>query len=146
MAMATKQVEKSVDSDSVEDLNERLAEVFRTSDPGDVFTADVFFDLNIPVWRFQMQGVDAFESWRRELAPEGSGVNVLRTVPTISGFVTEFEEFEEQHGQLLTSRKMFLCEVRKGRIAELVAYCTGEWDEELRVRHAAEAPMLRSDN
>ncbi len=98
--MATQQVEKSVDSDSVEALNERLAEVFRTNDAGDVFTADVFFDLNMPVWRFQMQGVDAFESWRRELAPEGSGVNILRTVPTVSGFVTEYEEFEEQEGEL----------------------------------------------
>jgi hypothetical protein len=143
--MATQQVEMPVDSDSVETLNERLAEVFRTNIAGDVFTADVFFDLNMPVWRFQMQGVDAFESWRRELAPEGSGVNVLRTVPTVSGFVTEFEEFEEQQGQLLTSRKMILCEVRKGRIAEVVAYCSGEWDEALRARHAVEAPMIRGD-
>ena len=100
MAMATQQVEKSVDSDSVEALNERLAEVFRTMTAGDVFTADVFFDLNMPVWRFQMQGVDAFESWRRDLAPEGSGVNILRTVPTVSGFVTEYVEFEEQEGEL----------------------------------------------
>ena len=143
--MATRQAEKSVDSDSVEALHERLAEVFRTNIAGDVFTADVFFDLNMPVWRFQMQGVGAFESWRRELAPEGSGVNVLRTVPTVSGFVTEFEEFEEQQGQLLTSRKMILCEVREGRIAEVVAYCSGEWDEALRARHAVEAPMIRGD-
>jgi len=143
--MATRQVEKSVCSDSVEALNERLAEVFRTNIAGDVFTEDVFFDLNMPVWRFQMQGVDAFESWRRGLAPEGSGVNVLRTVPTVSGFVIEFEEFEEQQGQLLTSRKMMLCEVREGRIAEVVAYCSGEWDEALRARHAIEAPMIRGD-
>jgi len=139
--MATQQVEKSVGS--IQAMNERLAEVFRTNDAGDVFTSDVFFDLNMPVWRFQMQGVDAFESWRRKLAPEGSGVNILRTVPTLSGFVTEFEETEEQEGQLVTSRKMILCEVREGRIAEIVAYCSGEWDEALRARHAIEAPMIR---
>ena len=92
-----------------------------------------------------MQGVDDFESWRRGLAPEGSGINILRTWPTLSGFVTEYEEFEEEEGQLLTSRKIFLCEVREGRIAELVGYCTGGWDEELRKRHAIEAPMLRGD-
>ena len=63
MAIATQQVEKSVGS--IQAMNERLAEVFRTNDAGDVFTKDVFFDLNMPVWRFQMQGVDAFESWRR---------------------------------------------------------------------------------
>jgi hypothetical protein len=141
--MATQQVEKLVDADSVEALNERLAEAFRTNDARDIFTADVFFDLNMPVWRFQMEGVDAFESWRRELAPEGSGVNILQTVPTLSGFVTEYEEFEEQEGELTTSRKMFLCEVREGRISELVAYCTGGWDEALRARHAVEAPMIR---
>jgi len=143
--MVTHEAEKTVDSDWVETLNERLAEVFRTNIAGDVFTEDVFFDLNMPVWRFQMQGVDAFESWRRGLAPAGSGVNVLRTVPTLSGFVTEFEEFEEQEGQLLTSRKMILCEVREGRIAQVVAYCSGEWDEALRARHAIEAPMIRGD-
>jgi hypothetical protein len=141
--MTTQQVEKSLDSDSVEALNERLAEVFSTNIAGDIFTANVFFDLNMPVWRFQMQGVDAFESWRRGLAPEGSGINILRTVPTTSGFVTEYEEFEEQGSQLLTSRKMFLCEVREGRIAEVVGYCSGEWDEALRARHAIEAPMIR---
>ena len=147
MAMARQQLEVSNGTlDSVEALNERLAEVFRTNDAGGIFTSDVFFDLNMPVWRFQMQGVDEFESWRRELAPEGSGINILRTVATHSGFVTEYEEFEERQGRLLTSRKMFLCEVREGRIAEVVAYCSGEWDEELRVRHAAEAPMLRRDN
>jgi hypothetical protein len=31
----------------------------------------------------------------------------------------------------------------RGRIAEVTVYCTGEWDDELRARHAAEAPMIR---
>ncbi|CAN5500633.1 hypothetical protein BH20ACT23_BH20ACT23_03170 [soil metagenome] len=144
--MATQQIEGSVDLDSFVALSERLANAFRTNDVGDLFAPDVFFDLNMPVWRFQMQGVDAFEKWRRELTPEGTGINVLRTVPTLSGFVTEYEEFEEKEGRELTSRKMFLCEVREGRIAEVVAYCSGEWDEDLRARHAVEAPMIRGDN
>jgi hypothetical protein len=37
-----------------------------------------------------------------------------------------------------------LCEVVRGRIAEITVYCTGEWDDELRARHAAEAPMIRA--
>lgn len=143
--MATQQVERPIEHNSAEALNGRLAESFRTNDAGDVFTSDVLFDLNMPVWRFQMEGVDDFESWRRDLAPKGSGINILRTTPTLSGFVTEYEEFEEQEGRLLTSRKLILCEVREGRIAELVVYCTGEWDEELRARHAIEAPMIRGD-
>ena len=38
---------------------------------------------------------------------------------------------------------MTRCEVVNGRISHVVVYCTGGWDEATRVRHAAEAPMLR---
>ena len=41
------------------------------------------------------------------------------------------------------ARRIFLCEVRDGRIAEVTCYCNGGWDDDLRARHAAEAPMLR---
>jgi hypothetical protein len=37
------------------------------------------------------------------------------------------------------------CEVSDGRIAEILSYCNGGWDDELRARHAAEAPMLRTE-
>jgi hypothetical protein len=30
-----------------------------------------------------------------------------------------------------------------GRIAELVLYCTGDWDPQTRARHAAQSPMIR---
>jgi hypothetical protein len=43
----------------------------------------------------------------------------------------------------MTDRKIVLCEVRDGRISELTIYCSGDWDEELRARHAAEATLLR---
>jgi hypothetical protein len=33
--------------------------------------------------------------------------------------------------------------VRDGRITDVVGYCNGAWDAELRARQAAEAPMLR---
>ena len=38
---------------------------------------------------------------------------------------------------------LWMCEVRDGCITEVVGYCNGGWDDELRARHAAEAPMLR---
>ena len=31
----------------------------------------------------------------------------------------------------MTDRKILLCEVRDGRIAELTVYCSGDWDAEL---------------
>ncbi len=42
------------------------------------------------------------------------------------------------------ARRLWLCEVRDGVITEVVGYCNGGWDDELRARHAAEAPMLRA--
>ena len=43
----------------------------------------------------------------------------------------------------MTDRKIVLCEVRDGQISELTIYCSGDWDPELRARHAAEATLLR---
>ena len=43
------------------------------------------------------------------------------------------------------ARRLVLCEVRDGRIAEVLVYCNGSWDAALRARHAVEAPMLRPD-
>ncbi|MEX2394189.1 MAG: hypothetical protein WD826_06895 [Actinomycetota bacterium] len=128
---------------SAERLAERFAEVFRTNDPSDVFAPDAFFDLNMPVWRFQIQGVEDFEAWARDFAPDGVEVSVLNTVPTISGFVTEHEVALTQDGERMTARKMWLCEVREGMITEATEYCSGGWDEALRRRHAVEAPMIR---
>jgi hypothetical protein len=36
-----------------------------------------------------------------------------------------------------------LCEVRNGRVAALTIYCSGDWNAELRARHAAEATLIR---
>ena len=41
------------------------------------------------------------------------------------------------------ARRLWLCEVRDGRITEVLGYCNGGWDAQLRARHAVEAPMLR---
>jgi hypothetical protein len=41
------------------------------------------------------------------------------------------------------ARRLRLCTVPDGSIAEAVGYRSGEWDDELRARHALEAPMVR---
>ena len=48
------------DISTAERLSEALAEVFRTAEMGDVLTDDVFLDGNPPLWRFQLQGIEAF--------------------------------------------------------------------------------------
>jgi hypothetical protein len=64
-------------------------------------------------------------------------------VPTASGFVTEMTGRHEEDGAELTDRKIVLCEVRGGRVSEMTIYCSGDWDAELRARHAAETALLR---
>ncbi|WP_101947300.1 hypothetical protein [Mycobacterium sp. 3519A] len=132
------------DISAAERLSAALAEMFRTAEVGDLLTDDVFLDGNPPLWRFQLQGIEAFAEWYESYAPNGmDDVTVVRTVPTATGFVTELTERVHDGEEEITGRKMILCTVRDGRIAELTVYCSGDWDEELRARHAAEAPMLR---
>ena len=107
----------------------------------DTFAADAFFDLLPPFWRFQLQGPDAFLAQLRTIARGPSTARILRVVPTATGFVLEHEETQAD----AVARRLLLCEVRDGRITEVVVYCNGEWDAALRARHAAEAPMLRRD-
>ena len=138
------QLEPTVVGDATaQELSERLADVFRTAEVGDVLTDDVFLDGHPPWWRFQLQGRDEFATWLAGYSPGGAEITVVRTIPTVSGFVTEFVGRHEQHGEESTDRKILLCEVRGGRVAELTVYCSGDWDAELRARHAAEAPIIR---
>jgi hypothetical protein len=142
--MATARAETAIDRATAERLSERFAEVFQTLDAGEgLFSPDVFFDLNMPVWRFQLQGPSAFASQLKRITRGDVRIDVLRTVPTSAGFATEHEEHQAVDGQDLTARRLWLCQVQDGRIAEAIGYCSGEWDAALRARHAAEAPMIR---
>jgi ketosteroid isomerase-like protein len=125
------------------ELTERLADVFRTAAASDVLADDVFLDGNPPLWRFQLQGREIFDAWIKGFMPEGADTTVVRTIPTVNGFVTEFAGRHESDGEQITDRKILLAEVRGGRIAELTIYCSGDWNAELRARHAAETRLIR---
>jgi hypothetical protein len=125
-------------------LSHRFNDCFRTFDAGHgLFTDDAFFDLLPPFWRFQLEGPEVFARQLAAIAPADVSITVLRTVPTATGFVTEHLEEGEEDGQRMQARRMWLCEVRDGRISEVTGYCNGGWNDELRARHAAEAPMIR---
>ena len=142
--MTTTREPSSIDLATVERLSRRFHDAFRTFEAGeDAFAPDAFFDLNMPVWRFQLQGREAFAAQLLRINQGDVRIDVLRTVPTVSGFVTEHEEHQDVSGQELSARRLWLCEVRDGRITDVVGYCSGEWDDELRARHAVEAPMFR---
>jgi hypothetical protein len=128
----------------VERLSKRFAETFeRLEAELDVFAPDAFFDLNMPVWRFQLIGADAFSAQLRHINQGPIRIDVLRTVTTDAGFATEHEEHQDVDGEDLTARRRWLCSVYDGRSSEAIGYCSGEWDAELRARHALEAPMVR---
>ena len=79
----------AVDDATAQQLSERLADVFRTAEVGDVLTEDVFLDGHPPFWRFQLQGRDTFAAWLQGYSPGGADTTVVRTIPTATGFVTE---------------------------------------------------------
>jgi ketosteroid isomerase-like protein len=131
------------DDGTAQELSERLADVFRTAEAGDVLTEDVFLDGHPPHWRFQLVGRESFGNWLKGYSPDGHNITVARTVPSATGFVTELLGWHVEDGEEITDRKILLCTVRDGQIAEMTVYCSGDWDTELRARHAAEAPIIR---
>ena len=111
--------------------------------PDGVFTDDAFFDLYPPLWRFQIQGPQAFEAQLRLVAGDAEvEARILRVVPTAVGFVLEQEE-TLRRDTVEVARRLWLCDVQDGRIAEASCYCNGGWDDALRARHAAETTLVR---
>jgi hypothetical protein len=132
-----------LDDAVAQELSERLADVFRSAEAGDVLAEDVFLDGNPPLWRFQLQGRDTFNDWIKSFMPDGADTTVVRTITTVSGFVTEFTGVHHEDSEQITDRKILLAEVRGDQITELTIYCSGDWDAELRARHAAEGQLIR---
>jgi hypothetical protein len=144
--MTTQQLQTTptqLDAATVERLSIALNRCFETLDADeDLFAEDVFADLYPPFWRFQLQGRDVLVAQLRAICEGEPSSRILRVVPTPTGFVMEHEETVRGE-RTEVARKLWLCEVRDGRITEMTCYCNGGWDDELRARHAAEAPMLR---
>lgn len=110
----------------------------------DLFASDAFFDLLPPLWRFQLRGSgETFCGQLRSIARGPVDVEIVRTLPTSSGFVTEHVETQHTPDGDVVARRVHLCQVRDNRISEVTTYCNGGWDEQLRSRHAADAPMIR---
>ena len=134
-----------LDDAAAQALSERLADFFRTAELGDVFTDDVFLDGHPPFWRFQVEGRDALREWYRSYAPEGVETTVVSVIPTAVGFVTEYVGRHTEDGELMTDRKVLVCEVRGQQVSALTVYCSGDWNAELRDRHSAETTLLRPE-
>lgn len=135
----------TLDQTTAERLGEEFNRCFTEYEAGDgLFAPDTFFDLLPPMWRFQFEGSgEAFTSQLRSIAAGPAEVEIVRTIATATGFLTE--HVETQHGPDgdLVARRLHVCDVTDGVITAVTTYCNGGWDAELRARHAAEAPLVR---
>lgn len=135
----------AVDQETVDRLSAAFHRCFTDFEAGeDVFAPDTLYDLLPPFWRFQLEGPGAtFATQLRSIAEGPAEVEVVRTVPTANGFVTEHVETQHTGNGTVVARRLHLCEVRDGRISAVTTYCNGGWDDALRARHATQAPMIR---
>ncbi len=125
-------------------LADKLVHVYASYEGADeVFAPDALFDVNVPSWRFQLEGPEAFFSWLRGHSPDGYAITLVAVTPTRSGFVAEVEGEYRPGDENLYFRNLILCHVEAERIIEVVFFCTGDWDPQTRARQAAEAPMIR---
>lgn len=109
-----------------------------------LFADNLFCDINVPSWRFQIQGADDFIKWIKGHWAAGSKMVEQNSFSTPDGFGLEFaHEYNNRDGKPVYSRNIWLCKAGKDKIEEIILYCPGEWDEETRRRQAAEAPLIR---
>jgi len=109
----------------------------------ETFASDCFLDLSLPQWRIQSDTREALVAVRRDGHPAPGRVRVERVDRTGSGFVIAFEERWSAAGQEWYCRELIRADVAGGRITELAAACTGDWDEEVQARHARDVSLLR---
>jgi hypothetical protein len=113
------------------------------SAPDGLLADGVFLDATLPHWRVQADNVTDALAVRSSRHPYPGVVRVERLQPTSRGFMLEVEERWHHEGQDWYCREAFRADVVDGRIQELKVYCTGDWDEALVRRHAAEVTLFR---
>jgi hypothetical protein len=111
----------------------------------ETYAPDVLLDMNLPTWRFQLQGRDAVAQYFVE---QTGGLTDLRTTqhrvfPTDSGVIIEEEmHFDGEGGEYLW-RAVDIFVIDGDTVTEHTQYCTGCWPPDQIARQAAEAPMVR---
>jgi hypothetical protein len=127
-----------MDHENAKKIAERFVRAMETN-VTDVFADDVFCDINVPEWRFQMQGGEAIREWLEGEQPHGCVVGSWASEPTASGVVVELEQ---RLGDEI-SRNMHRLEVSDGKVTSWTMYCTGVWSLETQERQRRDAPMIR---
>jgi hypothetical protein len=133
-----------ITADQADGLARKLVHFLETGEvPEGLFTADVFCDFTLPLWRLQAQGVEETVALRTHGHPSPGKVPRWRCDPTATGFVIEFEEsWRDREGDWY-SREMARADVRGDSIAALSVYCTGDWDADRRAEHSRAVKLVR---
>ena len=112
----------------------------------DMYRPDALVDINVPQWRYQLQGPDAIRELLREALDQTGGegrVTAWRATPTDDGLAVEMEVRFPHDGEEQQWREVHLFHTDGASIVEHVCYCTGIWDAATIARQAIEAPMVR---
>jgi hypothetical protein len=128
-----------MDHEEAKRIGERFVRFVETNGGAGVFDDEVFADINVPEWRFQMQGQDAIREWLQSEQPDGCAVTSWRADATEHGALVEVVQ---QLGDQI-ARNLHRLEVRDGKIVEWTMYCTGVWSTETQEKQRREAPMIR---
>jgi len=111
----------------------------------DTYASDVLLDMNLPTWRFQLQGRDAAADYFVEQMKRFSNLHTTqhRVMPTSDGVIIEEEmRFDGDGGEYMW-RAVDVFRVDGDTVIEHTQYCTGCWPPDQISRQADEAPMVR---
>lgn len=114
-----------------------------TGEAEGLFARAVFGDITFPRWRVQVTGAEELVAFRLGEHPGPGTVRVERYDLTPRGWVVQLEERWEDGGQQWYAREVFRADVEDGRVVELAAYCTGDWDEARQREHAEKVTLTR---
>lgn len=129
-------------------LSDRLVAAMREADWDGItatYAPDVLLDMNLPTWRFQVQGREAAAEYFREQMVRFADLRTTQHRVHHAGdtlIVEEEMRFTAEGGEHLW-RAVDIFRLDGDTVAEHSEYCTGCWTPDQIARQAAEAPMVR---
>jgi len=109
------------------------------------YAPDALLDINLPTWRFQLQGPDAAASFFGEAIGQMRNPRCTEYRVYDAGNTLVIEEegrFEQDDGEYLW-RACNVFHLEDDQVTEHTQYCTGCWTPADIARQAKEAPMIR---
>ena len=127
---------------------DRLVDAMRAADWDAIaatYAPDVLLDMNLPTWRFQLQGRDTAAQYLREQVAGLRNLHLVREQAYRSDDAVIIEEemrFDGDDGEYLW-RAIDIFRIDGDAVIEHIQYCTGCWPPDQIARQAHEAPMVR---